>query len=194
MPGIVVNGNGDRFVNESLSYIVALRSFKEEPTTDFYWIFDDAASYGLYPNGNSFGVDYTFLKQTGDIISGDNYADLAEKANLPGLVAALDAVNDCALNGTEDAFGNAALKPLNTAGKMHACKLIPTPYIAQGGVMIDLDGRVQREDGSVIEGLYAAGDVTGALENRDGANYMIGLTQAFAYGLIAGKTVAADLA
>ena len=38
------------------------------------------------------------------------------------------------------------------------------------------------------------GDVTGALENRDGANYMIGLTQAFAYGLIAGKTVAADLA
>lgn len=194
VPGIVVNGNGDRFVNESLSYIVALRSFKEEPTTDFYWIFDDAASYGLYPNGNSFGVDYTFLKQTGDIISGDNYADLAEKANLPGLVAALDAVNDCALNGTEDAFGNAALKPLNTAGKMHACKLIPTPYIAQGGVMIDLDGRVQREDGSVIEGLYAAGDVTGALENRDGANYMIGLTQAFAYGLIAGKTVAADLA
>ena len=45
-----------------------------------------------------------------------------------------------------------------------------------------------------VKGVYAAGDVTGALENRDGANYMIGLTQAFAYGLIAGKTVAADLA
>ena len=194
VPGVVVNGNGDRFVNESLSYIVALRKFKEEPTDDFYWIFDEVGSYGLNPNGNSFGVDYTFLNETGDIVRGENLEDLAQKTGLTGLVDAINKVNDCALNGAEDEFGNAALKPLNTSRAMFACKLVPTPYIAQGGVLIDLDGRVQREDGSVIEGLYAAGDVTGALENRDGANYMIGLTQAFAYGLIAGKTVAADLA
>ena len=103
-------------------------------------------------------------------------------------------MNDCALNGAEDPCGNASLAAMNLNGPMFACKIIPTPYIAQGGLLVDLDGRVQREDGSVIEGLYAAGDVTGALENRDGANYMIGLTQAFGYGMIVGKTVAADLA
>lgn len=194
VPGVVVNGNGDRFVDETISYIVALRKFKEEPTTDFYWIFDEPSSYGLQPGGNKFRIDYSFLHDTGDIIRGENYQDLAEKAGLPNLVAALDTVNDCALNGAEDPCGNASLAAMNLNGPMFACKIIPTPYIAQGGLLVDLDGRVQREDGSVIEGLYAAGDVTGALENRDGANYMIGLTQAFGYGMIVGKTVAADLA
>ena len=78
-------------------------------------------------------------------------------------------------------------------GPMYAMKILPTPYIAQGGVKVDLSGHVQREDDSLIEGLYAVGDVTGALENRDGADYMIGLTQAVGYGLVVGETVAADL-
>lgn len=194
VPGVVVNSNGDRFVNETISYIVALRKFKEEPTTDFYWIFDEPASYGLQPGGNRFRIDYSFLHETGDIVRGENYQDLAEKIGLPNLVAALDAVNDCALNGAEDTCGNTSLTAMNLNGPMFACKIVPTPYIAQGGLLVDLDGRVQREDGSVIEDLYAAGDVTGTLENRDGANYMIGLTQAFGYGLIVGKTVAGDLA
>ncbi len=194
VPGVVVNGNGDRFVDETISYIIALRKFKEEPTTDFYWIFDDSASYGLYPNGNNFGIDYEFLLETGDIIKGENYQDLAEKTGLSGLVAALDAVNDCALNGAEDSCGNKSLAAMQLDGPMYAMKIVPTPYIAQGGVKIDLDGHVQREDDSIIEGLYAVGDVTGALENRDGADYMIGLTQALGYGLIVGETVAGDLA
>lgn len=194
VPGVVVNGNGDRFVDETISYIIALRKFKEEPTTDFYWIFDEPASYGLYPNGNGFGIDYEFLLETGDIIRGENYQDLAEKTGLSGLVASLDVVNDCALNGAEDPCGNQKLAAMRLDGPMFAMKIVPTPYIAQGGVKIDLDGHVQREDDSIIEGLYAVGDVTGALENRDGADYMIGLTQAFGYGLIVGETVAADLA
>ena len=193
VPGVVVNGNGDRFVDESLSYIVALRKFKDEPTTDFYWIFDEAASYGLLPTGNSFRIDYSFLHDTGDIVRGENYHELAEKMGLGGLEAALETVSACALDGAEDPFGNKKLKSMNLDGPMFACKIIPTPYIAQGGVLVDLEGRVEREDGSVIEGLYAVGDVTGALENRDGANYMIGLTQAFGYGLIVGETIAADL-
>ena len=193
VPGVVVNGNGDRFVDETISYIIALRKFKEEPTTDFYWIFDEPASYGLMPNGNSTRIDYSFLLKTGDIIQGDNIQDLAEKAGLDGLVASLEAVNDCALNGTEDEFGNKSLAAMQLDGPMYALKIVPSPYIAQGGVQIDLSGHVQREDGSVIEGLYAVGDVTGALENRDGADYMVGLTQAVGYGLIVGETVAADL-
>ncbi len=193
VPGVVVNGNGERFVSESISYIVALRKFKEEPTTDFYWVFDDPASYGLMPNGNASRIDYSFLLETGDIVKGENYEDLAEKTGLFGLVATLDTVNDCAVNGAEDPFGNENLPALQLDGPMYAMKILPTPYIAQGGVKVDLSGHVQREDDSLIEGLYAVGDVTGALENRDGADYMIGLTQAVGYGLVVGETVAADL-
>lgn len=191
--GVVVNGNGDRFVDETISYIIALRKFREEPTTDFYWVFDEPSSYGLFPNGNSMRIDYQWLLKTGDIIKGENYEDLAQKAGLPGLVAALDTVNDCALNGAEDPCGNKSLKSMVLDGPMYAMKIVPSPYIAQGGVKIDLAGHVQREDDSIVEGLYAVGDVTGALENRDGADYMIGLTTAVGYGLIVGETVAAEV-
>ena len=45
----------------------------------------------------------------------------------------------------------------------------------------------------VTAGLYAAGDVVGSVENRDGAMYRIGLTQAIAFGLIAGDTMSQEI-
>ncbi len=192
-PGVVVNGNGSRFVSESLEYKQALRQFKEQDSTDFYWVFDEISRQGMVPSGNSYRLDYTFLLETGDATEGENYRDLAEKLGLPELVASLDAVNACVANGTEDEFGNVKLRTMLVDGPMYAIKVTPTPYIAQGGLMIDPACHVQREDGSPIKGLYAAGDVTGSVENRDGAMYRVGLTQAIGYGLIAGRTMSAEI-
>ena len=192
-PGVVVNGNGSRFVSESLEYKQALRQFKEQDSTDFYWVFDEISRQGMVPSGNSYRLDYTFLLETGDATEGENYRDLAEKLGLPELVASLDAVNACVANGTEDEFGNVKLRTMLVDGPMYAIKVTPTPYIAQGGLMIDPACHVQREDGSPIKGLYAAVDVTGSVENRDGAMYRVGLTQAIGYGLIAGRTMSAEI-
>ncbi len=192
-PGVVVNGNGSRFVSESLEYKQTLRQFKEQDSTDFYWVFDEISRQGMVPSGNSYRLDYTFLLETGDATEGENYRDLAEKLGLPELVASLDAVNACVANGTEDEFGNVKLRTMLVDGPMYAIKVTPTPYIAQGGLMIDPACHVQREDGSPIKGLYAAGDVTGSVENRDGAMYRVGLTQAIGYGLIAGRTMSAEV-
>lgn len=192
-PGVVVNASGDRFVSEGLEYKQALRVFKEQSSTDFYWICDEVSRQGMVPSGNSYRLDYTFLLETGDVIEASNYTELAEKLGLPDLVATLDAVNDCALNGTADEFGNDGLTPMLVNGPMYAIKVTPTPYLAQGGLKVDVDCHVQREDGSNISGLYAAGDVVGSVENRDGSMYRIGMTQAIAYGLIAGRTVAAEI-
>lgn len=48
-----------------------------------------------------------------------------------------------------------------------------------------------RENGSVIQGLYAAGGVTEGFTSTGGAAYMSGdgLLQAFVFGRIAGKTL-----
>ena len=53
------------------------------------------------------------MLETGDIVKGENYEDLAEKTGLSGLVATLDTVNDCAVNGAEDPFGNENLPALH---------------------------------------------------------------------------------
>ena len=57
-----------------------------------------------------------------------------------------------------------------------------------GGVRIERDARVLDRSGKVIPGLYAAGEVTGAIHgtNRVGGN-------AFTYGRIAGQSAAKGL-
>ncbi len=194
VPGVIVDSTGKRFVNESGDYKEYLHLFKEKESTDFYWVFDKTAYYGLNPNGNTYGIDYRFLEETGDMISGKDYQDLADQYDLPDLIASLDAVNDCVANGTEDEFGNPNLTSMDANNEMYAVMVTPTPYIAQGGVYIDLKAHVLKEDDSILPGLYAAGDVTGAVDNLDGHPYNIGLSQAFAYGLIAAETIAEELA
>ena len=50
-----------------------------------------------------------------------------------------------------------------------------------------------KEDGSTIPGLYAAGDVTGSIEEKDGKKYGMGFDAALAYGYIAGETIDAEV-
>ncbi len=121
-----------------MEYKQALRVFKDQETTDFYWVFDEISRQGMVPSGNSYRLDYTFLLETGDATEAGNYQELAEKLNLPDLVSTLDAVNECAANGTEDEFGNEKLRTMLVNGPMYAIKVTPTPYIAQGGLKVDL--------------------------------------------------------
>ena len=65
----------------------------------------------------------------------------------------------------------------------------PSTHHTMGGLVVDLERRVLREDGSVIEGLYAAGEVTGGFfaGNRLGGN---AITEILVSGKIAGETAA----
>ena len=60
-----------------------------------------------------------------------------------------------------------------------------------GGLVVDLDRHVLTEDGSVIEGLYAAGEVTGGIHggNRLGGNAIV---EIFVSGRTAAEAIQAD--
>ena len=62
-----------------------------------------------------------------------------------------------------------------------------------GGIAIDGHGRVRRPDGSVIDGLYAAGGCTGGLEGGGALGYVGGLIKACVFGLRAGEDAARRL-
>lgn len=66
----------------------------------------------------------------------------------------------------------------------------PSTHHTMGGLQVDLDRHVLREDGSVIEGLYAAGEVTGGIfaGNRLGGNAIV---EILVSGRIAGENAAA---
>jgi len=66
----------------------------------------------------------------------------------------------------------------------------PSTHHTMGGLVVDLDRHVLREDGSIIEGLYAAGEVTGGFfaGNRLGGN---AIAEILVSGKIAGESAAA---
>ena len=72
--------------------------------------------------------------------------------------------------------------------------LLPQPHTKTkvhytlGGIAIDTHGRVKRTGGGVVEGLWAAGEITGGVHgvNRLGGN---ALTECVVFGQIVGETI-----
>ncbi len=69
--------------------------------------------------------------------------------------------------------------------------MAPSTHHTMGGLSIDTERHVLDESGNIIEGLYAAGEVTGGIHggNRLGGNAIV---EIFVSGRIAANTVAAE--
>ena len=106
---------------------------------------------------------------------------LAQKIRVPeeALRRTLDRFNEMARRGRDDDFGrgesasdryygddrrapNPCLAPLDEA-PFYAIPLFPGDLGTKGGLVTDPRGRVLTEDGSVIEGLYAAGNTSASM-------------------------------
>ena len=69
----------------------------------------------------------------------------------------------------------------------------PNYYLPTGGLCIDHDTHVLTQEGKVIPGLYAAGDVVGSIEQKQGKNYGAGFVAAMSFGAISAQTIAAEI-
>ena len=74
-------------------------------------------------------------------------------------------------------------------GPYYAIPNFPSVHHTMGGLKINTEAQVLKDDGSIIPGLYAAGEVTGGIHgsNRVGGN---ALTDGVVFGRIAGKNAA----
>ena len=97
--------------------------------------------------------------------------------------------NDAVKNKEDGSFD----KPLDGADEIttppyYALRVWPKVHYTMGGIRIDSEARVLRKDGSIMEGLFAAGEVTGGVHGaaRLGS---LGLTDCLVMGAIAAKTM-----
>ena len=155
-----VNANGDRFGNEAAAagwdtMDHTASDMIQDGNAPFWYIYDaaDEAITAVLEAGVAEGV----------IVKGETIADLAREmhvytANLEKSYADYSAA---VAAGEDAAFGKAAafLKPIDKA-PFYAVKVYPTTFGSAGGVTTTEDGRVTRQDGTVIEGLYAAGEMS----------------------------------
>ena len=86
---------------------------------------------------------------------------------------------------------NPNLAPLRRA-PFYAIKIVPGDLGTKGGLRTDTAARVLREDGSVIDGLYAAGNASAPVMGRTYAGPGATLGPAMVFGYLAALDMAGD--
>ncbi|OBB28341.1 3-oxosteroid 1-dehydrogenase [Mycolicibacterium elephantis] len=211
-PGsIIVNMAGKRFMNESMPYVEACHhmyggKYGQGPgpgeNIPAWLVFDQQYRdryifAGLQPGQR---IPKKWL-ESGVIIAADTLDELAAQAGLPAdaFKATVERFNGFARTGVDEDFhrgesaydryyGDPTNKPNPNLGEIshapyYAAKLVPGDLGTKGGIRTDVHGRALRDDGSVIEGLYAAGNVSAPVMGHTypGPGGTIGPAMTFGY-------------
>jgi len=208
LPGcILVNGDGRRFVNEAAPYVDAVHAMYEghteaSPHIPAWLILDQRYrnSYvfaGMPPRKPLPRRWYA----AGAASRAETLAALATQVKISahGLEETVERFNGFARSGKDADFGrgdsaydryygdprrrpNPNLAPL-AQPPYYAVKIVPGDLGTKGGLRTDERARVQREDGSVIPALYAAGNASAAVMGHSyaGAGATIGPAMTFGY-------------
>lgn len=195
-PGIMVNASGDQFGNVmSANHFVIGRALCDDANGGkFFWITDESGAVTTMNNLTYAFDTYKAVFERGDMVHYASVEEAAEALGLTNLQQTLDTHNAHALAGEEDEFKRKKLPYIDTHDGVWVCGIEPTFYLTTGGLAIDTSAHVLTDDGSTIAGLYAAGDVCGSIEEKDGKQYGMGFDAAMNFGYIMAETVASEIA
>ena len=188
LPGsIIVNQAGHRYMNEALPYVEAVHEiYRGEETGVGHvpsWMVIDQRYRnryifaGLMPRQPFPGRWY----KHGTLKQAPTLAKLAAEIEVPPevLESTVERFNGFARAGVDEDFHrgesaydqyyadprvrpNSSLHPIDQ-GPFYAVKIVPGDLGTKGGLVTDERARVLRPDGSVIDGLYASGNVSSAV-------------------------------
>ena len=211
-PGsMIVNMSGKRFMNESMPYVEACHHMYggqygqgDGPGENVpaWLVFDQQYRdrfifAGLQPGQR---IPKKWM-ESGVIVKADTVDELAQKTGLPAeaLRSTVQRFNGFARSGVDEDFhrgesaydryyGDPTNKPNPNLGEIshppyYAAKMVPGDLGTKGGIRTDVNGRALRDDGSVIEGLYAAGNVSAPVMGHTypGPGGTIGPAMTFGY-------------
>ncbi len=203
---ILVDQSGVRYMNEGGSYMAFCKGMlerdKQVPAVPSWGIFDSQF-------GSNYPIDSTYLKpkkirewrEQGFLKVADSLEALAAQIEVDpaALVETVARFNRFVANNRDEDFhrgdraydrwlGDPSHKPSPTLGTLekgpfYAIPIVPGDVSTFGGVVTDKYGRVIREDGSLIAGLYATGVSTAAAMGRfyPGAGLSIGPSMFWGY-------------
>jgi 3-oxosteroid 1-dehydrogenase len=208
LPGsIIVNAAGRRFMNEALPYVEATHAIYAGEATGVphvpAWMVIDQRYRnrylfaGLGPRQPFPGSWY----RAGVVVKSGTLAGLAEKIGVPvdALAQTVARFNWFARSVVDEHFHrgesaydkyysdprvkpNCSLHAIDQA-PFYAVKIVPGDLGTKGGLVTDEHARVLRPDGSVIPGLYAAGNCSSAVMGHTyaGPGATIGPAMVFGY-------------
>ena len=205
--GIIVASDGKRFMNESESYVDAghhqyVKNREDGVTAIPAWHIIDSHHRKNYMYGRAVaGQGTKKMVEAGFMVQAGTIEDLARKIGVDpdGLSETVRRFNVFAAKGKDEEFGRGdsaydrfysdpRVKPNPNLGAIdkapyYAVKVWPGDLGTSGGVLTDEFARAVREDGSVVEGLYAAGNASASVMGYTypGPGATIGPAMTFAY-------------
>jgi len=167
--GLMVDANGARYANEALPYDRFGRIMAEAPERIPSWFVFDSREGGRLPAIAMPEGDPAEHLAAGTWVQADSIAELAGRIGVPAdaLGASVERFNGFCEAGVDEDFGRgqdeydsfftggAAPTPCDQA-PFYAARFVLSDLGTKGGLVTDTAGRVLREDGSAIPGLYAS--------------------------------------
>ena len=180
---ILVNANGERFIDEVGTRDVVSAAEIAQPGS-YSWLIVDQAMV------DASSVIQGYIKK-GYTKTGATYEELAKELDVDPAAFAntMETWNGYVEAKNDPDFGRTSFaNPLNN-GPYYAIKVTAGVHHTMGGVTINSATEVLKEDGTVIPGLFAAGEVTGGVH---GANRLGGTAVAdfVVFGRVAGESAA----
>jgi predicted oxidoreductase len=203
---IWVNMHGRRFVNECTSSRDSLPAVLDQPADSHWVVFDSRGKKLFRVSGSGWTQERTerlIFANPGLVKTAPTLVDLAAQMKIDAdqLMRSVSNYNDLvekAVNGIEPEAGEITLCNLATAvgePPFYAVQRFVLSRKTMGGIRIDASARVVDVDGTVIPGLYAAGEASGfAGINGRAALEGTHLGPSIVTGRVAGRQMAAELA
>lgn len=188
---ILVNKEGKRFVKEDGRRDEISKATLEQPETKYWRIVDAHVTEDML-NGVAYtGEVIDEMVDNQGVYKADSLAELAEMIGIPAaeLQKTVDEFNGYVeSNGKGDSTGRTLFDQKIDKAPYYALVGLTKVHHTMGGVEINTETQVLDKDGNVIEGLFAAGEVTGGIHgsNRLGGN---AISDAIIFGRLAGINV-----
>ncbi|WP_436763590.1 FAD-dependent oxidoreductase [Streptosporangium sp. V21-05] len=180
---IMVDAAGDRFTNESASYIDVGHAMLGHDVPGPMWLVSDVRHARRHLNTALLGRKKDWVR-AGLLIEAPSPRELAAGIDIAPerLAATVERFNGFARTGVDADFdrgrtvydnyyGDPRVKPNPNLGPLErgpfrAVRVYPGDLGTKGGLLTDEHARVLREDGTAIPGLYAAGNTTASVMGR----------------------------
>lgn len=186
---VMVNQEGRRFVNEFGSRDELSQAAIRQG--GLFYLIADANIKETAMNTNDEKIDKEV--EQGILFRADTLEELAEQIGMEAtvLTETIEKYNAYVEAGVDPEFHKGAFEYKVEKAPFYATPRKPAVHHTMGGLRIDAQTHVLNEQGQVIPGLYAAGEVAGGIHagNRLGGN---ALADIFTFGRIAGNQAAQE--
>jgi fumarate reductase flavoprotein subunit len=183
---ILVNRDGKRFINELETRDTVSKAILDQQGKTAFLVFDQSIEDNLSAIKK--------YKDAGLLTEAASAKELAEKigVNAAEFEKTINTYNGYFKAKNDKEFGRRVLAVELAKAPFYAVEVGPAIHHTMGGIKINTNAQVINNSGKVVEGLFAAGEVTGGVHggNRIGGNAVADIV---IYGRIAGRNAASTL-